>query len=508
MPSIGLALERNARRVPDREALVFGSRRLSYAELDREVNRTARALARVGLTKGERLALYSPNTDMFVIAYLAAMKLGAIVVPINPRSAPPELAYQLADSGAVALVFDPVLAAAVGPAADQPGVVVKAYLATRETDGWDSLPALAAAETDEPLNSDVSEGDDAEILYTSGTTGKPKGVLLDHHRVLWTALNVSLGVGVHEGDRMLHVAPLYHSAELNLFLVSGVLMACTHVILPAYEPGSVLETMEREHISLFFGVPTMYQFLLRHPDFGRRDLSAWRVGMYGAAPMAPLVVQELVGALPRVQIYNLCGLTEMGPGGIYLLPDEQLRKPGAGGKAIVNTEARVVDDQMQDVAPGQVGELILRGETMMKGYWRKPEATAEVIRDGWLLTGDLAKIDGEGYITLVDRRKDMVITGGMNVYSVEVENAVQSHPAVADCAVVGLPHPEYGETVAALVKLKPDAHLTLEELREHCRTLIADYKVPRRLVIGEVPRNASGKILKYQIRQALQQAVS
>ncbi len=502
MPTIGLALERNAQRVPEREALVFGERRLTYAELDREVNRTARGLARLGLQKGGRVALFSPNTDMFLIAYLAVMKLGCIFVPINPRSAPPELAYQLADSEAAALVFDPVLAPVV-EAARQAGVTMEHFLATRPLAGWQDLATLAAAESADPPPVTVSEWDDAQILYTSGTTGKPKGVLLDQHRIIWTGLNLALGVGIKDGDRMLHVAPLYHSAELNLFVSSGVLLGCTHVIAPAFDPTAVLDVMAREQISIFFGVPTMYQFLLRHPEFGKRDLSAWRVGMYGAAPMAPSVVRELVAALPAVQIYNLCGLTEMGPGGIYLLPDEQLSKTGAGGRAIVNTLARVVDGDMLDVPPGTVGELILQGETMMKGYWRKPEATAEVIRDGWLLTGDLATIDAEGYITLVDRKKDMLITGGMNVYSVEVENAVQAHPNVQDCAVVGVPHPEYGETVVAVVKLKPGTELSLEELREHCGRLIADYKVPRRLVISEVPRNASGKILKYQLREQI-----
>jgi fatty-acyl-CoA synthase/feruloyl-CoA synthase len=273
--------------------------------------------------------------------------------------------------------------------------------------------------------------------------------------------------------------------------------------LPAFDPSAVLNTLERERITLFFGVPTMFQFLLRQPDLPQRDLSALRVGMYGAAPIAPTTVQELAAALPHVKLYNLCGLTEGGPGGIALGPEEQLRKPGAGGKAILNTEARVVDEQMRDVTPGVVGEFVLRGESIMKGYWNKPEATAQTFRDGWLLTGDLATIDDEGYISLVDRKKDMIITGGMNVYCVEVENAVQAHPAIQDCAVVGIPHPDYGETVVAVVTLKPSTTLTLEELRDHCRPLIADYKIPRRLVIDAVPRNASGKILKYQLRERL-----
>jgi fatty-acyl-CoA synthase/feruloyl-CoA synthase len=223
--------------------------------------------------------------------------------------------------------------------------------------------------------------------------------------------------------------------------------------------------------------------------------------MFGAAPMAPAVIERLVAALPSVQLYNLCGLTEAGPGGIYLPPRDLLRKPGAGGKAIPNTEARVVDDDGRDVAPGDTGELILRGETIMKRYWNRPDATADALRDGWLYTGDVAAIDAEGYITLVDRKKDMIITGGMNVYSIEVENALLAHPDVLDCAVVSAPHELYGESIVAVVDARPGAELTLDAIRAHCRPLLADYKAPHRLVLAPIPRNPSGKILKYRLRE-------
>jgi fatty-acyl-CoA synthase len=496
-------LERNARRSPEREALVYGERRLTYRQLDAEVNRAARALQRLGLVKGERIGLLSFNSDHFVIAYYAILKLAAIVVPINPRSAPPELAYQLNDCGASTLLFDPALERTVRDAREMGSGATLLFIAMRPLAGWVDLPSLAQRESDEVLDIVGSEEDDAEIIYTSGTTGKPKGVVLDHHRVIWCGLNITLLVGIREADRIIHVAPLYHSAELNLFLMAGTMLCCTHVVVPVFEPSTVLDTLVQERITLFFGVPTMFQFLLRQPDLARRDLSALRVGMYGAAPMPPTTVQDLVAALPHLTLYNLCGLTEAGPGGIALGPEDQLRKPGAGGKALPNTEARVVDEQMRDVAPGIVGEFVLRGESMMKGYWKKPEATAATFRGDWLLTGDLATIDEEGYISLVDRKKDLIITGGMNVYCVEVEHAVQAHPGILDCAVVGVLHPDYGETVVAVVTLKPDTALTLEELRDHCRPLIADYKIPRHLVIDAVPRNASGKILKYQLRERL-----
>jgi len=501
MPTIPGILEINARRTPDREALVFGNRRLTYSEFDGEVNRVARVLKKLGVEKGDRVALMSPNTDMFVLSFYGILKLGAIFVSVNPRLAAPELVHQLTDSGTKVFLYDPAVEPVVKEALREEIPTLEKVLPTRPKEGHEDLSSLASKESSDPLLVNIQESDDAEILYTSGTTGKAKGVLLDNHRVVWVGTIISLGVGIREGDSVLHVAPLYHSAQLNLFLTSGVMMACKNVVLPAFDPGEVLKTIEEEKITIFFGVPTMFQFLVDHPDFKKRDLSSLRIAMYGAAPMPTSLVERLVGELPGVQLYNLCGLTEMGPMGIYLKPDEQIRKVGAAGKPIILNEARVVDENMKDVEPGEVGELILRAETMMKGYWNNPEATAETIRDGWLFTGDLATVDEEGYITLVDRKKDMIITGGMNVYSAEVENAVSSHPSVLDCAVIGTPHPVYGETVTAIVTLKPGSELTLEELREHCSKLIADYKVPRKLIIDQVPRNPSGKILKYQLRE-------
>jgi fatty-acyl-CoA synthase len=486
MPALAEALARSARRHPAREAVVTPSLRWSYAELDARVGAAARHLAGLGLAKGDRLALLCGNDPGFIVTLYAALRLGAIFVPVNPRSAPPEVEFILGDCGARVFAFSPALAETARQVRGDATFVETGELLAAEGDG-------VAAEVD--------ESDDAEILYTSGTTGRPKGVLLDHHRVIWVGVGLSPAVGLREGDRMLHVAPFYHSAELNLFLTTGTTLGCTHVVPGVFEPAQTLELLEGERIATFFGVPTMYQLLLREPALAERDLSTWRIGMFGAAPMAPAVIERLVAALPSVELYNLCGLTEAGPGGIYLQPRDLLRKPGAGGKAIPNTEARVLDDDDRDVPAGGTGELVLRGETIMKRYWNRPDATAEALRDGWLYTGDVATIDDEGYITLVDRKKDMIITGGMNVYSIEVENALLAHPDVLDCAVVSAPHELYGESIVAVVDARPGAELTLEAIREHCGALLADYKAPHRLVLAPIPRNPSGKILKYQLRE-------
>lgn len=503
MPTLGQLLTRQAHRAPTREGLVYRDRRTTWAELDGDVNRAASVLGQHGLVKGQRLAVMSTNCDALVVVLYAAAKLGLLVVPVNPRMAAPEATWLLDDSGAAAFVFHPELAAVADAARAAALAPPPVHLALGPLPGRTDLTALLAdAPSDEPTAS-VSESDDAEILYTSGTTGRPKGVLLDHHRVVWAGLNVSLTVGMSDGERILLVAPLYHSAGLNLLLHGGTAVGATHVLLDTFDPAEVLAVMESERITTFFGVPTMYQMLLDHPDLSRRDLSSWRTGLFGAAPMPPITIERLREAAPTVRLFNLCGPTEAGPSGIGLGPDHIADRPGANGWPILNMEARVVDPEGRDVPAGGTGEVVLRGESVMKGYWNNPEATTEALRDGWLHTGDVARIDADGCITLVDRMKDMIITGGMNVYSVEVENALASHPGVADCAVVGTPHPVYGESVVAVVTPREGFTITLDDLRSHVSALIADYKAPHRLVLGEVPRNPSGKIVKHVLRERI-----
>ncbi|MFC6707166.1 class I adenylate-forming enzyme family protein [Flexivirga alba] len=505
MAHLAEVLSRTAARVPDRVALQFGSTATTYAELDGQVNQLARELAAHGLHKGDRLVLLSGNSDAFVVALYAGLRLGAVLVPVNPRSAPPEIDYFVSDSGAVMLLFGTEMLEPVRTwrCAAAPSTLIPSF-ALGAADGFDDILTAASRRSTEPLGVELHENDDALIIYTSGTTGRPKGALLDQHRVLWVGVNTALGLGLREGERMLHVAPLYHSATLNMLLIGGMMYGATHVILPSFDPAQVLATIERERISFFFGVPTMYTFMLRDPSVSTLDLSSLRVCMYGAAPMPATTARALMAALPNTAVIQACGQTEGGPGGMLLQHDEVLAKPSASGRrAIPNTEVRIVDPDGDDVAAGEVGEMIMRGETMMKGYWGKPEATAETVRDGWLHTGDLATIDDEGYITIVDRMKDMIITGGHNVYSAEVEKALAGHPAVGDVAVIGRPDDVYGERVVAVVTPREGTELTLDELVEFGATQLSAYKLPRELVIGQIPRNPSGKILKHTLRDQL-----
>ncbi|MFB7084798.1 class I adenylate-forming enzyme family protein [Streptomyces sp. NPDC056296] len=505
MPTIGSTLRASARRTPDAPALAFDDRTYTYAELDAAVDKAAAALAGLGLAKGDRLALMAPNSDHFVITFYAAVRLGVIFVPVVPSAAPPELEYLLTDSGATTLVFDPAVAPTVNKArtAGLPPTLAH-LLSLGESDGQQDLLALTAGSAAHLAEDHVTEADDALILYTSGTTGRPKGALFDHHRVMWTAVNIIATCNMRIGDRLLHSAPLCHGAQLCIMLIPGTLIGAKHIVLPGFDAATVLATLEAERVTMYFGVPTMFQFLLRRPDIGDRDLSAWRTGLFGAAPMPASTVEQLTELLPHVEFMQLCGQTEGGPGGIYLTGEQVRSRPDASGRQpLPLTESRVVSLHGQDTLPGEVGELVLRGETVMKGYWNKPAETAEALRDGWLHTGDLARVDGDGFVTLVDRLKDLIITGGRNVYSVEVENALAAHPDITDCAVIGRPHPDYGESIVAVVTPREGADLTLEDVRGFCRERLASYKVPHVLILGTVPRNPSGKLLKYKLRSAI-----
>jgi acyl-CoA synthetase (AMP-forming)/AMP-acid ligase II len=309
-------------------------------------------------------------------------------------------------------------------------------------------------------------------------------------------------VGINPDDIILNAAPLFHSAQLNLFLNPGTYMGSTHVINRDFEPSRILQLIEKEKITQFFGAPIMYMMMMGVPDFDKYDLSSVRYYGYGAAPMTAEGVKKMIAKFKTENFFCLCGQTEAGPGGVALQPADQVRKAGAGGKYIVNMECRLADENDNDVTePGVVGELCIKGETCMREYYNNPEATAATIINGWVHSGDLAVMDEEGFITLVDRTKDMIITGGENVYSKEVEDAIAEHPAVADAVIIGVPHPQWGETVMAVVILAPGTALTIEELREFLKDRLADYKQPRLMeVVDELPRNVSGKVLKFQLR--------
>ncbi|WP_221566557.1 class I adenylate-forming enzyme family protein [Alkalihalobacillus sp. TS-13] len=500
--NLGLSLSRNATRLPNKEAIVCEGRSFTYSELNREVNRLANGFIARGLSKGDKVAMMMKNSDQFVMVFYALMKAGAVAVPINFRLTASEVEYLLNDSDAKMVVFDEEFAEVMHRACKETPMVELKICAGKKAFADQLLLDSILSSDDCNPDVEVLESDDCEILYTSGTTGRPKGALFDHHRVFHVGINLTAMMGLTVEDRVIHIAPLYHCAQLNLFMVLSTFLGCTQVIYQDFDPVQTLKAFEEHRISVFFGVPTMYNFFLQVPNGKEFDLSSVRKCAYGAAPMPLSLLEKSMDLFSHKQFYNLCGLTEGGPGGVCLTPSRHLDKIGAGGTPIPNTEVRVVDETGEDVATGQIGEFIIRGETVMKEYYNKSEETQETFRDGWLYTGDLATMDEEGYITLVDRKKDMIISGGENVYSTEVEQAIYAHPDVLETAVIGIPHEVWGETVAAVIVPQKEAVINPEEIKAFCREKLAGYKVPRMFYqMEQLPRNASGKVLKFQLRK-------
>ncbi|MHA6260474.1 class I adenylate-forming enzyme family protein [Sporosarcina sp. CAU 1771] len=497
--NIGLSLTLNAARHPEKMAITCENRIYSYKELNREVNRMSNGLTKIGLKKGDRVGIFMKNSDYYVVAFYSLMKLGLIAVPINFRLTASETSYIIEQSGCSAVMCDSEFEEAVAEASNgNAKVIVQQAAKLPGSMSWNDV----LSEDDTNPNVFIAATDDAEILYTSGTTGRPKGALFDHQRVLNVNTGMIMLLGLTSQDRFLHLAPLFHSAQLNLFLISGIMLGSSSVIHRDFHPVTTLESIQNYKTTVFFAVPAMYNALLQVPTAKEYDVSSIRACTYGAAPMAPSLVENSIDLFGTDQFFNLCGLTEGGPGGVYLSPEAHKTKLGAGGKAMFYTIARVVNEEMEDVKPGETGEFVLKGETIMKEYYRNSEETEKTFSDGWLLTGDLATIDEDGFITIVDRKKDMIITGGENVYSVEVEQVLNSHPQVLEAATIGVPDEKWGELVAAVIVPKAEEIIDEEEIQRFCREKLAGYKIPRKFFYSEVlPRNASGKILKYALRE-------
>ena len=495
MPTIGGTALSNARRVGDREAIVAGSQTWTWRELGYLIGRAAAALEGLGLRKGHRMALLASNSMEFIVASHAASRLGAIVVPVNTRLAVPEIVHLVTDSGASTLAFGTEHASIAESIRTHVPTVALAALGA-----YNDFPYLIGDDLTGSIDEDrAAEDDDAFILYTSGTTGRPKGSLMDHHRAIWAAMAQIVSLGLRDGDRHLHLAPMYHSGGTT-FLNVTTLLGGTHVIAGRFEASMVLPLVAEHRVDWLFGVPTMYQQMLRC-EAPTHAIDSWRIGVYGAAPMPAPVVEQLITRFPSVRFFQQCGQTEAGPTGIYSTLEQIRSRPGSSGHvAQPFMECKVLTATGSECEAGGVGELVFRGPALTKGYWNQPAATAEVMRDGWLHTGDLVHVHADGAMRLVDRMKDVIFTGGRNVYSAEVEQAIATHPDVVDVAVVGRPHPEWGATVSAVVTLTSPSDATADDIREHCRELIADYKIPRLIEFGAVPRNSTGKVQKHLLR--------
>ena len=494
-------LRRSALRDQERTALVFGDRSYTFRELDETVDRLAAGLADRGVASGARVALLSHNCDYFVLAYFALARLGAISVPVNFMLTAPEVAYILEHSGATGILAEDALTATVDATGVQLPLRVSFPLTGDATSGWTDIAEILAADSRSVSDADVEDDQPIQLMYTSGTESRPKGAMMTSRSLIAQYTTCVVDGEMSRDDIEVHSLPLYHCAQLHCFLTPGIWIGAKSILLPAPDPGALLESIERERATKLFCPPTVWIALLRHPDFDRRDLSSLRKGYYGAAIMPTEVLQELARRLPVVRLFNFYGQTEMAPLATILRPEEQLTKLGSAGRAGLNVETAVVDDNDRPVPPGTIGEIVHRSPHAMLGYWNDPDKTAEAFRSGWFHSGDLGVLDEDGYLSVVDRKKDMIKSGGENVASREVEEAVYGHPDVAEVAVFGVPHPYWIEAVVAVVVPKAGASLDEDSVLAHCRTQLAGFKVPKAVVISDgLPKNPSGKILKRELR--------
>jgi long-chain acyl-CoA synthetase len=502
-------IERNAQTNGRGLATSFRGRSRTWAQLAERCAKLAQGLQALGVQAGTRVAILAHNSDRYTEYFFTVARAGAVFVPINTRLAIPEMAYWIEDSASQLLFIDddflPLLAELkshvhcvrhvvyIGEASTPPGGLI-------------SYEGLIA----ESVRGAAAEGPPGEmvgIFYTGGTTGKSKGVMLSHRNLITSAYSV-VPSRYDDSSRYLHAAPMFHLADgCGTFAVA--LVGGANLYLPKFEPLAVLKIVAESRITIALLVPSMINMLLNHPQVADFDLSSLRDVGYGGAPMPDVLVRKALALLPNTRLTQVYGQTEAAPcltlntHEYHALSGPRAGKLGSAGRAVYGVQLRILDPDGEEVERGTVGEICARGDVVMLGYWNNPEQTAHTLRGGWLHTGDLGTMDEDGFVFVVDRLKDMIITGGENVYSAEVERALYRHPAVADCAVIGIPDDKWGEAVHAVVRLKEQQRIAAQELIEHCHGIIAGYKCPRSVEIRAelLPMSGAGKILKSELRK-------
>ena len=501
--SLGELPRRSAQRFPDKPAVIDGDTTLTFAEFEATVDRTAAAIVAAGLTKGDRLALLSHNCWQYAVLDFAAARAGVVLVPINFMLTANEIAFILQHSGAAGFVVEDALVPTAEKAIAEAGPVGVRMAIGSAPDGWSALTQWTSYDGVCP-QIEVADDDPVRMMFTSGTESRPKGALLSSRSLMWHYVSCVVGGEMSADDVELHTLPLYHCAQLDCFLGVDVYLGATSIILPAPEPTAVLAAIEQFGVTKYFAPPTVWIGLLRSPAFDSADLSTLAKGYYGASPMPVAILQEMQERLPTTRLWNFYGQTEIAPLGTLLGPEDQVERAGSAGRPALNVETRILDDDNNEVASGEIGEICHRTPHATLGYYNQSEKTAAAFSGGWFHSGDLGYVDADGYLYVVDRKKDMIKTGGENVATREVEEAIYTHPAVAEVAVFAVPHPRWVEAVTAVVVLKDGQEATQDDLIAHARGLLAGYKTPKYVVITDaLPKNPSGKILKRQLRQEL-----
>ncbi|CAM2903078.1 long-chain-fatty-acid--CoA ligase [Skermania piniformis] len=494
MPSLSLSLVSAAQDRPDHAALRCGDAELSYAEFDDAARRVATLLERAGVEPGDRIGVMLPNTIAFAVVFYGIMHRGAIAVPMNPLLKGREVEFYLANTSATGLVATPAFAEAAQAGADAAGTWIRLLDDASLTDLLADIPPQA-----EPVSR--ADDDTAVVLHTSGTTGKPKGAELTHGGLARNAeVTVRTLMHVHDDDVVMGCLPLFHVFGLTCGLNGAITAGATLTLIPRFEPNAVMAAIERDRVTVFEGVPTMYSALLAVADqYPPETTASLRLCVSGGSAMPLQVLADFEKAF-NATILEGYGLSETSPVACFNHPDRE-RKPGSIGTPIEGVQMRVVGSDGNELAPGEPGEIQIRGHNVMKGYWNLPDATAAAISpDGWFSTGDIGTVDDDGYFRIVDRKKEMIIRGGLNVYPREIEEVLYEHPAVAEAAVVGMPDDKLGEEVGAAVALTAGASVEPDELRDYVKARVAAYKYPRRVwILDSLPKGPTGKILRREI---------
>lgn len=501
--NVASLLRITAGKFPEQTAVQTQGRRLSYLELESRTDQLASALQQTGLNKGDRVALLFYNSLPFVQVYFAGLKLGLAVTPVNFRLTGREIVQILNDCRPAVLFFGPEFASGLDPVRERFESVRQLIASGPDHPKWaTSFEDFVNSGSPSPQAADVQEEDICQIMYTSGTTGRPKGAVLSHGNILWNLHNTILGREDRPGERALIAGPLYHTAALNNHLTIQIALGGTSILLPSFHPETYLSCIEEEQITVVSGAPALFNILLQSPAAGKYDTSSVQKCTTGADKLSRDLKRRLLEFFPNIDgVYDVYGCTEASPCIAILSAEESNGKHGSVGKALPFLEARIKGPDGRDLPLGEVGELVCRGPNVMQGYYGDPGATSEILVDGWLYTGDLATMDPEGYLSIVDRKKDMIVSGGENIYPREIEEVLITHPEILDVAIVGRADQDWGERVTAFVVRTPESRSRQADFVTFCRDHLAGYKIPRAFsFVSEIPRNPSGKALKLLLK--------